>query len=109
MTCEQLSEALGFRYVNVGECVASQSLHAGWDPKFEAHIIDEDKVSHVGHKVIQREGETSGRCLFSQVSKSLLFSHRCVMPWRISLQREEQLWIITAATSSLKGQSQSFH
>lgn len=43
-TCEQLSEALGFRYINVGECVAKQSLYSGWDTKFEAHIIDEDKV-----------------------------------------------------------------
>lgn len=39
-----MAEATGFRNINVGEVVATQSLHNGWDPKFEAHIIDEDKV-----------------------------------------------------------------
>jgi len=43
-TCEQVAEALGFRGINVGEWVATQNLHSGWDEKFEAHIIDEDKV-----------------------------------------------------------------
>lgn len=50
-TCEQLSEALGFRYINLGKCVASQSLYSGWDPKFEAHIIDEDKVQYLALKL----------------------------------------------------------
>ena len=43
-TCELVAEATGFRNINVGEWVSSQSLHSGWDSKFEAHIIDEDKV-----------------------------------------------------------------
>lgn len=43
-TSELVAEATGYRNINVGEWVSSQSLHSGWDQKFEAHIIHEDKV-----------------------------------------------------------------
>ena len=44
-TCEQIAEATGLKYLNVGELVREQDLHCGWDDEYECHIIDEDKVS----------------------------------------------------------------
>ncbi len=43
-TCEQIAEATGLRYINVGDLVKTQDLHCGWDDEFSCHIIDEDKV-----------------------------------------------------------------
>ena len=44
-TCEQIAEATGLKYLNVGELVREQDLHCGWDDEYQCHIIDEDKVS----------------------------------------------------------------
>jgi broad-specificity NMP kinase len=43
-TCEQIAEATGLKYLNIGELVREQDLHCGWDKDFQCHIIDEDKV-----------------------------------------------------------------
>ncbi len=106
-TCELLSDALGFRYINVGKCVASQSLHSGWDPKFEAHIIDEDKVTFCqndARQICKLHQHGDNMVTGQRMDMSILLSpDRSVMLWRISLQRAEQLLIITAVTSSLKG------
>ena len=45
-TCEQIAEATGLQYVDVGGIVKSQELHSGWDDEFSCYIIDEDKVIH---------------------------------------------------------------
>lgn len=42
--CEVVAERTGLKHVNVGDLVKSQQLHDGWDPEFEAYILDEDKV-----------------------------------------------------------------
>jgi adenylate kinase len=52
-TCEQISEATGLQYVDVGSIVKSQELHSGWDDEFSCYIIDEDKVAHA-HVVFLR-------------------------------------------------------
>lgn len=103
-TCEQLAETLGFSYVNVGECVATQSLHSGWDPKFEAHIIDEDKVSLAALILVHSKEEDQRNAINVDNWPQYCISNlRSVMRWRTSFQQAEQLLIITAVTSSLKG------
>ncbi len=42
--CELVASSSGLRHVNVGELVAQQSLHSGWDEKFGCWLLDEDKV-----------------------------------------------------------------
>ncbi|CAL5221337.1 g3512 [Coccomyxa viridis] len=43
-TCEQIAEATGLTYVDIGSMVKSQELHSGWDDEYSCYIIDEDKV-----------------------------------------------------------------
>ena len=43
-TCEQIAEATGLQYVDVGGLVKSQELHSGWDDEYSCYIIDEDKA-----------------------------------------------------------------
>lgn len=43
-TAQQVAEAGGLRYINVGDWVKEQQLHCGFDEEHEAYIIDEDKV-----------------------------------------------------------------
>lgn len=43
-TCQQVVEAIGFTYVNIGDWVKEQELHSGWDDEHDCYIIDEDKV-----------------------------------------------------------------
>lgn len=43
-TAQQVAEAGGLRYINVGDWVKDQQLHCGFDEEHEAYIIDEDKV-----------------------------------------------------------------
>lgn len=66
-TCEQIAEATGLCYVNVGDLVKSQDLHCGWDDEFSCHIIDEDKVpiQHVPNILLWKK-----RC-FNSVSRTL--------------------------------------
>jgi broad-specificity NMP kinase len=47
-TSQQIAEATGLQYVNIGELVKSQELHCGWDKEFDCHIVDEDKVMLLG-------------------------------------------------------------
>ncbi len=44
-TCEQITEATGLHYLDIGSIVKSQELHSGWDDEYSCYIIDEDKVS----------------------------------------------------------------
>lgn len=44
-TCEQIAEATGLQYVDIGSIVKSQELHSGWDDEYSCYIIDEDKVT----------------------------------------------------------------
>ena len=44
-TCEQIAEATGLQYVDIGGLVKSQELHSGWDDEYSCYIIDEDKAS----------------------------------------------------------------
>jgi adenylate kinase len=41
---ELVASATGFRHVNVGDLVKMHDLHSGWDERFEAYLLDEDKV-----------------------------------------------------------------
>lgn len=43
-TCQQVTEAIGFTHINVGEWVKQHELHSGWDDEHDCYIIDEDKV-----------------------------------------------------------------
>ena len=43
-TCEQIAEATGLQYVDIGSLVKSQELHSGWDDEYCCYIIDEDKA-----------------------------------------------------------------
>lgn len=43
-TCEQVAENCGARHVNVGALVKDFSLHDGRDDRFDAFILDEDKL-----------------------------------------------------------------
>ena len=53
-TCEQIAEATGLQYVDIGGLVKSQELHSGWDDEYSCYIIDEDKVepSQVLHAML---------------------------------------------------------
>lgn len=43
-TCQQVVEAIGFTYINIGDWVKEQELHSGWDDEHDCYVIDEDKV-----------------------------------------------------------------
>ena len=43
-TCALVAEASGLAHLDVNSLVKTQSLHSGWDEKFQSFILDEDKV-----------------------------------------------------------------
>ena len=51
-TCQQVVEAVGFTYINVGDWVKQHELHSGWDEEHDCYIIDEDKVCWVPDNVL---------------------------------------------------------
>ena len=76
-----LSEATGFRHVNVGDWVKDRELHSGWDEEHQCFTLDEDKVSSANdvHACVmsscrpgeaesaQRRTSHPGACKFSGV------------------------------------------
>ncbi|KAI9173336.1 factor activating pos9 [Blastocladiella emersonii ATCC 22665] len=43
-TSELLAMATSLTHINIGDLVREKSLHEGWDPEYECHIVDEDKL-----------------------------------------------------------------
>ena len=104
-TCELVAEATGFNYINVGDWVSSQSLHSGWDAKFQAHIIDEDKVCQPSKTPLAVVSCTtqSFQKQYLHKSDAIHFLFRYVTQWKTPCLKVAMWWTITVATSSLRG------
>mmetsp|Transcript_15815 Transcript_15815/g.34282 ORF Transcript_15815/g.34282 Transcript_15815/m.34282 type:complete len:175 (-) Transcript_15815:1566-2090(-) len=43
-TAQQVAQATGLTYINVGDWVKEKELHDGWDEEFDCYTMDEDKI-----------------------------------------------------------------
>lgn len=73
-TCQQVVEAIGFTYINIGDWVKEQELHSGWDDEHDCYIIDEDKVRIVSRHLV------NGRADIHYFALHFLFHSRTKHP-----------------------------
>lgn len=64
-TCQQVVEAIGFTYINIGEWVKEQELHSGWDDEHDCYIIDEDKVRIMSRHLVDEGADSHSFALES--------------------------------------------
>ncbi|KAI3876879.1 hypothetical protein MKW92_031995 [Papaver armeniacum] len=55
-TSSLLSDATGFRHINIGDLVKEKNLHDGWDDELECHIINEDLVCDELEDIMEQGG-----------------------------------------------------